>query len=95
MIKQETQTGPARHLYVICVYGAIGLQTSKICARDPAIFWKGTYILIVIYVVFKFILKFVRFKSFFIYINGNHFALQICTMYVKISSTVVATYTVM
>jgi hypothetical protein len=43
--------GSARHLYVVCIYGAICLQIQKKFPPDPAIFSPKNKILILLYIV--------------------------------------------
>jgi hypothetical protein len=48
-------TGSARHLYVVCIYGAICLQIQKYFPPDPAIFPPKNKIFILLYIVYRFI----------------------------------------
>jgi hypothetical protein len=45
--------GSARHLYVVCIYGAICLQIQKYFPSDPAIFDTQKNILILLYIVYR------------------------------------------
>ncbi len=49
--------GSARHLYVVCIYGAIGLQIQKYFPPDPAIFSSIYKILFLLYIVYRFMQK--------------------------------------
>ncbi len=48
------QGGSARHLYVVCICGAICLQIQKYFPPDPAIFSPKNKILILLYIVYRF-----------------------------------------
>jgi hypothetical protein len=56
-------TGSARHLYVVCIYGAICLQIQNYFPPDPAVFSPKNKILILFYVVSKFMQKISRFHG--------------------------------
>jgi hypothetical protein len=49
--------GSARHLYVVCIYGAICLQIQKCFPPDRAVFSPKNVILIRLYVVSRFMKK--------------------------------------
>jgi hypothetical protein len=49
--------GSARHLYVVCIYGAICLQIQKYFSPDRAVFSQKNEILILFYVVSRFMQK--------------------------------------
>ncbi len=49
--------GSARHLYVVCIYGAICLQIQKYFPPDRAVFSPKNKILILFYVVSRFMQK--------------------------------------
>jgi hypothetical protein len=51
------QMGSARHLYVVCFYGAICLQIQKYFPPDRAVFSPKNKILILFYVVSRFMQK--------------------------------------
>ncbi len=51
------RTGSARHLYVVCIYGAICLQIQKYFPPDPAIFSQKNEILILLYILYRFMQK--------------------------------------
>ncbi len=53
----------ARHLYVVCIYGAICLQIQKYFSPDPTIFSQKSKILILLYVVSKLKQKNSRFRG--------------------------------
>jgi hypothetical protein len=53
--------GSARHLYVVCIYGAICLQIKKYFPPDRAVFSPTNLILILFYVVSRFMEKISRF----------------------------------
>ncbi len=50
----QRDMGSARHLYVVCIYGAICLQIQKYFPPDPAIFSPKNKILILLYIVYRF-----------------------------------------
>jgi hypothetical protein len=50
----EVNWGSARHLYIVCIYGAIYLQIQKYLPPDPAIFSPKNKILILLYIVYRF-----------------------------------------
>jgi hypothetical protein len=52
--KKPLFRGPARHLYVVCIYGAICLQIQKYFPPDPALFPPNNKIFILIYIVYRF-----------------------------------------
>jgi hypothetical protein len=54
-------SGSARHLYVVCIYGAICLQIQKYFPPDRAVFSSTNLILILFYVVSRFMEKISRF----------------------------------
>jgi hypothetical protein len=56
-------TGSARHLYVVCIYGAIYLQIQKYFPPDPAFFSSRSKILILLYVVSKLMQEISRFHG--------------------------------
>jgi hypothetical protein len=49
--------GSARHLYVVCIYGAICLQIQKYFPPDPAIFSPKNKMFILLYIVYRFMLN--------------------------------------
>jgi hypothetical protein len=51
MIHSVEPVGSARHLYVVCIDGAICLQIQKKFAPDPAIFSSKNKILILLYCI--------------------------------------------
>ncbi len=59
----NTERGSARHLYVVCVYGAICLQIQKYFSPDPAVLSQKNKILILFYVVSRFMQKFSLFHG--------------------------------
>ncbi len=56
-------TGSARHLYVVCIYGAICLHIFQKVAMDPAIFSPRSKILVLLYIVSKLMEKNSRFHG--------------------------------
>jgi hypothetical protein len=56
-------SGSARHLYVVCIYGAICLQIQNYFPLDPAVFSPKNVILILFYVVSRFMKKNWRFRG--------------------------------
>ncbi len=55
--------GSARHLYVVCIYGAICLQIQKTFPPDPAFFSSRSKTLILLYVVSKLMQKKSKFMA--------------------------------
>ncbi len=58
-----TERGSARHLYVVCIYGAICLQIQKYFSPDRAVFSPKNKIMILFYVVSRFKQKFSIFRG--------------------------------
>ncbi len=54
---EDGQRGSARHLYVVCIYGAICLQIQKYFPPDPKIFSQKNNILILLFIVYRFMEK--------------------------------------
>jgi hypothetical protein len=59
----DALTGSARHLYVVCIYGAICLQIQKYFPPDRAVFSPKNDIFILLYVVSRFMKKNSRFHG--------------------------------
>jgi hypothetical protein len=55
--------GSARHLYVVRIYGAICLQIQKYFPSDPAFFSPKNKMLILLYIVYRFLQKISTFHS--------------------------------
>jgi hypothetical protein len=55
--------GSARHLYVVCIYGAICLQIQNYFPPDRAVFSSKNVILILFYVLSRFMKKISRFHG--------------------------------
>jgi hypothetical protein len=53
----QSLLGSARHLYEVCIYGAICLQIQKYFPLDPAIFSQKNKILNLLYIVYRFMQK--------------------------------------
>jgi hypothetical protein len=63
MYYQNTNLGTARHLYVVCIYGAICLPIQKYFSPDRAVFSPKNKILILFYAVSRFMQKNSRFRG--------------------------------
>ncbi len=55
--------GSARHLHVVCIYGAICLQIQKYFSPDRAVFSPKNKILILFYAVSRFMQKMSSFRG--------------------------------